>query len=72
MPRSSSTELGNLLLGLVQRIEGSDFSLHRDGNYKTRCGRVYKGLDKSGPEDCTCGLDDLLEKARTLAGRLQH
>ena len=57
-----------LVRQLVNRIETATFSLHRGGSYLTRCKRVTYGLDDTGPEDCTCGLDVLLAEARALTG----
>ena len=61
-------EVSDIIRMLVCRIEDADFSLHRDGNYVKRCQRIRMGLDQSTPEDCTCGLDALLAKARAITG----
>jgi hypothetical protein len=57
-----------LVRDLVERIENANFTLHWSGGWPHQCKRVVKGLSFSSPEDCTCGLDQLLEEARKVAG----
>lgn len=53
---------------LVGVIEHSINPLHRCNAPSDMCRRMRLGLAFSKPEDCTCGLDNLLSKAREFTG----
>jgi hypothetical protein len=68
MVAMAETNSVDLVRRLVERIETGTFTLHRSGSYLTRCRRVNEGIAQTEPEDCTCGLDALLAKARAFTG----
>jgi hypothetical protein len=66
MTSEPQTATVDVLRRLTYRIEDSRHTLHRDQTPRDRCKRLQLGLAFSKPEDCDCGLDELLAQARTL------
>jgi hypothetical protein len=65
---TESAQTVELVRRLVYEIEESPRTLHKDRGYSDRCLRLREGLAFTKPEDCDCGLDELLAEARAFAG----
>jgi hypothetical protein len=65
---TDETATMSLVRRLVYEIEESPRTLHKDRGYSDRCMRLKEGLAFTKPEDCDCGLDELLAEARAFTG----
>jgi hypothetical protein len=66
MMKQTLTNPVDLVRRLTYRIEDAPRTLHLDEGPSHQCRRVLLGYAFSKPDDCTCGLDDLLAEARAF------